>query len=119
MSDIEDELRMSLASRADRVHSDLSGPAIRALGDRRRVTRRYAPVAAAVAVLAVVGLLFLRPAPQRAQPATPIGITQSQSVAATPDVTSRPLTTTTRPLATTTPPSLSRPSAITMPPSTR
>ena len=40
MSDEEDELRRLLAARADRVHSNRSGPAIRARASARSPLRR-------------------------------------------------------------------------------
>src|SRR5262245_22734930 len=61
MGDAEDRLRELLESRAARVHSHLSGPRIRARAQRRDRTRWYAPLlaAAAVVVVAAIGLVFL------------------------------------------------------------
>jgi hypothetical protein len=82
MDDLDDELRRLLASRADQVRSDLSGPAIRAKADPERAparrTHRYLPLVAAagVTVVATLGLLFSQgggggPAPH-VSPATAI-----------------------------------------------
>jgi hypothetical protein len=62
MSDLDDQLARMLAARAEQVHSDLSGPAIRARAERRTSTaHRYLPLVAAVgvAVVALLGLVFL------------------------------------------------------------
>jgi hypothetical protein len=76
MNDIEDEVRRLLDARAERVHSNLTGPAIRARAQRRSVPRRYGPLVSAVGVLAValVSVVVLRhstPTPTPSQPASP------------------------------------------------
>ncbi|MBB5958796.1 hypothetical protein FHS29_005405 [Saccharothrix tamanrassetensis] len=90
MTDTEEELRRLLARRADRVRSHLSGPAIRARAGarpRRGALRRYAPLASAAAVLAVVAVsLFLIPhgSPDRSDPARPpSSVTQTPRSAVT------------------------------------
>jgi hypothetical protein len=74
MPDLDDRLRRLLAARADRVHSELSGPAIRARAEaraRRGGARRYGPLVAAIGVLAAaaVNLPLIRPGAH--PPATP------------------------------------------------
>ena len=59
MSDEEDQLRRMLSARAGRVHSHLSGPAIRARARSRGVVRRYAPLVSAAAVLSILVVLGL------------------------------------------------------------
>jgi hypothetical protein len=81
VSDEEDELRRLLAARAGRVHSTLSGPAIRARAEARRPLRRYAPVLTAAAVLAVlvIGFVLLQrgssPEPAQVPPAATVTTT--------------------------------------------
>ncbi|MFI9810783.1 hypothetical protein [Saccharothrix variisporea] len=120
MTDTEDELRRLLAARADRVHSHLTGPAIRARATARpRTLRRLAPLVSAVAVvLAVVtaSLLLARGpgGPGEDRPATTVpagGDPRPTVTTTTPDrpTTSPPLTTewsTTRPNLTTTWPTI-------------
>jgi hypothetical protein len=105
MNDIEDEVRRLLSARADRVHSNLTGPAIRARAEHRSVARRYGPLVSAVGVLAValISVLVLRhTAPTPSQPASPpAGITSVRSPASTvtrpptPRTASGPVRTTT------------------------
>jgi hypothetical protein len=99
MSDEEDELRRMLAARADRVHSSLSGPAIRARARARRPIRRYAPVltAAAVLVVLVIGFVLM----QRGESPNPV---QQVPPAATVPTTAGPSTVTTSPTSTASPP---------------
>jgi hypothetical protein len=101
MSDAEDQVRRMLAHRAERVHSDLSGPRLRALADEHASRPRYASTltAAAVVLIALLGL-FLAPlsSGRRQAPATTT-ITHSTAV---PTPLTRP-TTTPRPTPTPTP----------------
>jgi hypothetical protein len=99
MSDEEDELRRMLAARADRVHSTLSGPAIRARAQARRPIRRYAPVLTAAAVLAVVvtSLVLLQrggsaPEPADVPPAVTSSIVPSPTTTVQPLPSSTPIT---------------------------
>ena len=91
MPDLDDRLRRLLAARADQVHSQLSGPAIRARAEARTRhggARRYGPLVAAAGALAavVVSLLLIRPGAH--PPATPANV-PSVAVTSTPG----PLTT--------------------------
>jgi hypothetical protein len=88
MNDIEDEVRRLLDTRAERVHSNLTGPAIRARAEHRSVARRYGPLVSAVAVLAVavISVLVLGHgafSPTPSQPAQPVGITSVHSPVST------------------------------------
>ncbi|MEJ2852553.1 MULTISPECIES: hypothetical protein [unclassified Saccharothrix] len=103
MTDTEDELRRLLAARADRVHSHLTGPAIRARAAARpRTLRRLAPLVSAVAVVlavAVASLLLTRAPGGEDRPATSVpagGDPRPTVTTTTPDrpTTSPPLTTT-------------------------
>lgn len=122
MTDTEDELRRMLAGRADRVHSHLTGPAIRARANARPHTlRRLAPLVSAVAVVlavAVASLLLARgpsgpvgPGHDRPATSVPAG-GDPRPTTTTPErpTTSPPLTTsewsTTRPNLTNTGPTL-------------
>ncbi|XVV03938.1 hypothetical protein ACQPW3_00460 [Actinosynnema sp. CA-248983] len=109
MTDTEDELRRVLAARADRVHSRLTGPAIRARAAARPHTmRRLAPLLTGmVVVLAVVvaSLLMARAPGGEDRPATSVpagGDPRPTTVTTTPPTTSPPALTTTTVRPTTT-----------------
>ncbi|GAA3431180.1 hypothetical protein [Kutzneria kofuensis] len=100
MSDEEDELRRMLAARADRVHSSLSGPAIRARAEARRPVRRYAPLltAAAVLAVAVISIVLLQhgeSGPAQVPPAAPVTTSSTVTVSPPSTVTSPQMTVTT------------------------
>lgn len=91
MSDEEDQLRGMLAERAGRVHSHLSGPAIRARSRSRGVVRRYAPLVSAAAVLSilVLGLVLFQRGGSPAAPVPP-ATTVTTTISPSPTATMTP-----------------------------